>query len=710
MQQRLRNARAIQGINWVERGPTNVGGRTRALMYDRSDNTYNTVFAGGVGGGLWKTNNIKAANTNWTKITDVLDNIAITTIAQHPTTHNTMYFGTGEGWFNVDAIMGLGIWKSTDGGTTWNHLPATASFGNTQKIMITTNGDVYAATSNKGIIRSKNGGTSWETVVSGGAGADIEIAANGDIYASVGIFAPGVLYKSPGGANAGNAGTWQDISPFSAANPDYQRLEIACAPSDANTVYVLAQDGPTYNCNAIFRSQDGGTTWIENNTTATPVVSDQVVLEPNFTRTQAWYDLICAVDPNNPLTIYIGGVDIHRSTTGGSTWTLMTKWYDSPLSAWPLQAVVHADQHAIVFEPGSSSNGIFGNDGGVFLSTDLNNPALPSFTNENNNYNVTQFYAVAMHPEQEYFLCGAQDNGSQKFVGAGAVATTEASGGDGAFAHIDQLNGNTQFTSYVYSSYYRSTNGGSSFSSVISDANHGQFINPTDYDNNSKILYGDYTDVATRVGGSYSRWLTTGSTNTGVAVPDFGGASVSHVYVSPNVNNRVYFGLANGRVVYVNNANTAATGSVTSNIIRTGSGTVSGIAIEPGNENHILVTYSNYGVVSVWETTNGGTNWTNIEGNLPDMPVRWVIFNPTNSDQALLATELGVWTTDNLDGTNTEWNPSNSGLANVRVDMLQFRNSDKMIAAATHGRGLFTASIAGVNAPQLHYEKSNIVA
>ena len=103
-------------------------------------------------------------------------------------------------------------------------------------------------------------------------------------------------------------------------------------------------------------------------------------------------------------------------------------------------------------------------------------------------------------------------------------------------------------------------------------------------------------------------------------------------------------------------------------------GSVSCIAVDPANENHILVTYSNYGVNSIWETTNGGTSWTSVEGNLPDMPVRWAMFDPRNSDWALIATELGVWSTDNINGGSTDWDPTNSGLANVRVDMLQYRS------------------------------------
>jgi hypothetical protein len=123
-------------------------------------------------------------------------------------------------------------------------------------------------------------------------------------------------------------------------------------------------------------------------------------------------------------------------------------------------------------------------------------------------------------------------------------------------------------------------------------------------------------------------------------------------------------------------------------------GYISSIDVEKGNSNHLLVTVSNYGVVSVRESTDGGLNWTNVEGNLPDIPVRWGMFNPLNNDQALIATELGVFSTDDLNSTSTNWVSNNSGLAKVRVDMLKYRSSDYTLVAATHGRGIFTTTLA----------------
>jgi hypothetical protein len=127
---------------------------------------------------------------------------------------------------------------------------------------------------------------------------------------------------------------------------------------------------------------------------------------------------------------------------------------------------------------------------------------------------------------------------------------------------------------------------------------------------------------------------------------------------------------------------------------------VSSIDVDPADAAHILVTLSNYGVTSVFESKNGGTSFSSIEGNLPDIPVRWGMFVPAsasidgiNPGGILLGTEVGVWSTITPSGTATVWTPQNTGLPNVRTDMLRYRGSDGLLAAATHGRGLFTSNL-----------------
>ncbi len=679
-----RAAGAITGVTWLERGPDNVGGRTRAIMVDPNDATGNTIWSAGVGGGLWKTTDITASSPDWQPIDDLFNNLAITALAYDPGNTQTMYFGTGEGFYNADAIRGNGIWKSTNGGTTWTQLAATASSGNfnyIQKIVVhPTTGDVYAGT-RSGVFRSQNGGTSWSKVLGSGAGAssnrvsDLEIGADNAIYAALGLFQTDGVYKSV----TGNNGGWTKLNTGGNGFPTtgFSRIEIACAPSNANVIYAVTQQNPGYGAGALYHSTNGGATWTAR---STPTDADPGI-GSDFTRSQAWYDLTLAVDPNNQNRIFVGGIDIFKSTNSGSSWQQICHWY----GGFGYQEV-HADQHAIVFEPGSSDIVYFGNDGGIYRTAN-GTASVPTIAHKSDNYNVTQYYACAMSPlaYSSEFIAGAQDNGSQKYNSLGINSTVEVTGGDGCFTHIDQTQPQYQFTSYVYNNIYRSTNNGASFTRITNN-NTGAFVNPSDYDDLSNNLY------SRRNGGSYYVLLNAHTNNTQYTrnIAAFNGASVTHVSVSPNFANRVYFGLTNGDIVRVDNAQTNSPTSVNITGGSMPNGTVSCIAIEDGNDNHLLVTYSNYGVNSVWETTNGGTNWISVEGNIPDMPVRWALFNPNNSDQAMLATELGAWTTDDLNGTSTIWGPSNTGMANVRTDMLQIRDSDKLVIAATHGRGLFS--------------------
>ncbi|WP_299457697.1 PKD domain-containing protein [uncultured Microscilla sp.] len=680
-QERLRKTSRTTStdIRWRERGPSNVGGRTRAILVDPNDASGKTVFAAGVSGGLWKTTDITLNKPVWNKVDDFFDNLAIVTIAADPSNPKVIYFGTGEGWGNFDAVRGGGIWKTTDGGISWGKTPFDG--GNyIQKIAISTSGEVYAGT-RSGLFKSTNQGGNWTKL----AGlpqdkiSDVEIGSNGTVHVGLGIFTDGSYrYSTNGGAN------WNTPVGFPASS-DIQRVELAVAPSNANVVYAMMQ-GSGRGFYGGYKSTNGGANWTAMG--AKPADADTDISASDFTREQAWYDLIIAVDPNNENTIITGGIDLFKSTNGGDNWTQISKWSNNNLLANLDVPLVHADHHTIIFL--NSDKILFGNDGGIYYTED-GSQAVPTITSKENGYNTSQFYSCALHPTagSNYMLGGTQDNGSQKLNDILIGKSVEVTGGDGGFAYIDQNEPTYQFTSFTFNNWYRSSDGGLTFTKV----NHalsgtGSFINPTDYDNDANILY-----AATNTG-SYLRWNDpqTGNSTSEVNVAAFGSAAITHIAISPNTVHRVFFGLDNGNIVRVDNAHTSSPSATT---INAGAGmpnsaSVSCVAIEKGNDDHLLVTYSNYGVTSVWETTDGGTTWFNVEGNLPDIPVRWALFNPNNSKQAMLATELGVWFTEEIKGINTTWVASNNGLANVRVDMLQIRDSDNTIIAGTHGRGMFS--------------------
>jgi len=695
----------LSSATWVERGPTNVAGRILGLLIDPTDASGNTVWAGSAGGGLWKATNATTANVQWRNVNSFFSNLAVTTIAAVPNSSpQVMYCGTGEGYFNADAIQGAGIWKSNDGGTTWAQLPSTnnVNFAFVQKVLVQPgSNDVYAATRN-GLYRSQNGGNSWTLVLGTGVApatptsriADIEVAADNTLFAALGIFSTDGIYRS----TSGNAGSWTKLNSLTGSGlptSGFQRIELACAPSDANRLYALFHlTGSATSAPNVFRSDDKGTTWIglsrPGATAGTPTF--------DYTNTQGWYDMAAGVSPTDPNLLYVGGLDLWMTSNGGEavgsqvTWNHTTLWNTTTTST----RFVHADQHAIAFLPaasGASDQAYFGNDGGVFYSANASG-ATPAYASRNNGLNVTQYYAAAMHPTDfNYFLAGAQDNGTQRYTTPGLNVTTTATGGDGGFCAIDQLNPLVQFTSYVYNQYRRSINGGASFTTYNINTTKGSFINPFEYDSRNGALYAAYSNDTCLV------WTNAGTPRLVGATTILNGLGtgigrITHVAVSPTVQKRIYVGTNTGTVLRVDSAST--TSPVVTQMRAASPGTsVSCIAVDPNNEQHMLLTYSNYGIVSVFETINAGSRtptWTNSEGTLPDMPVRWALLDPNTPGRAMIATEMGVYTTEQLNGSATVWTPANATLANTRIDMLRYRAADQMVAAATHGRGLFTSN------------------
>ena len=702
-------AGVLSNATWTERGPSNVAGRVLGLLVDPSDASGNTIWAGSAGGGLWKATNATTPNIQWTNVNSFLTNLAVTTVAAGPASQpGTLYCGTGEGYFNSDAIQGAGIWKSTDGGNTWAQLASTnnVNFAYVQKILVhPVTGDVYAATRN-GLFRSQNGGSSWTAVLSTNVtpatatarAADIEIAADNTLFVSMGIFSTDGIYRS----TSGDAGSWTKLNAMTNSGlptTGYQRIELACAPSDANRLYALFQSSAAgYPFLNIYRSMDKGDTWVAMSrpgaTTANPTF--------DFTNGQGWYDLAAAVSPADANVLYVGGLDLYFTSDGGSatpstiTWDKQSAWNTATTSPY----YVHADHHAIAFVPTTvapANQAFFGSDGGVAYSADasISNANQPNFSQRNTNFNVTQFYGLAMHPtNNNYFLAGAQDNGTQRFITTGVNSTTMVTGGDGGLCAIDQDNPQIQFTSYVYNQYRRSLNGGTSFTNFNISASLGSFINPFEYDSRDNILYGAHNNDV------YLAWTNAGTTTATTATtitPSLGSGAgkVTHVATSPLTRKRIYVGTNAGKVLLVDSAHTL---TPIVRILRTGTAgsSVSCVAIDPMNEKHLLVTYSNYGIVSVFETRDADVatpTWTSVEGALPDMPVRWALFDPKNTTRAMLATEMGVYSTEQLNGASTVWTPASSGLAYTRVDMLRYRPGDQIVAAATHGRGLFTSDV-----------------
>lgn len=679
-----RSSNRIQALSWNERGSDGdfsgpqgnsrpnldqTAGRIRAAMVDSLDPTHNTVWVGGVDGGLWKTTDITSSVANWQPVNDFFSNLAVTAICQDPRPgfQNFMYFCTGEAFSNADAVRGIGVFKSVDGGATWSHLTNTASYISCTRIVCDYQGNVYLGVRNNGLFRSTDQGASWTNITPSGIGTsvcDIELSSTSGparLHVATGLFSTSG-YRFTDNPSTVTAATWTSpTTPFTTFN---QRTEMACL---GNVLYALP-DNSSHQVGTIWKSTDGGDNWAA--TTAQPT--------SGWASGQGWYSLSCGINPSDPDQCIVGGLDCYKTTNGGVSWTKISTW------ASTVGQYVHADQHNIQWWDGGNKL-IFTCDGGVHYSSN----GGTTIRDRNKGLRLKQFYSVAIHPTQtNYFLAGAQDNGVHRLNHPGLDSSIEVTGGDGCYVAIDQNEGQYQFGSYVYNVYRRSTNNGASWTTPVNlgtSGTNGRFVNPWDYDNNANIIY------ACNTAGTYLRWddPQTGSTTTVVPVPEFGSGNVSAVHASPYTANRVYFGTGSATVFRVDNAN--GTPSATA-ITPTGATGYVNCIVTGSSDQHLMAIYSSYGVNNVWVSHNGGTSWTASDGNLPDMPVRWALFHPDDDNKAYIATETGVWETDLLNGGSTVW-VANSTFPNVRTDMIKYRASDRTIAAGTHGRGIWSAII-----------------
>lgn len=479
--------------------------------------------------------------------------------------------------------------------------------------------------------------------------------------------------------------------------PGGQRTEIVCSKSDLGLIYVLSK--LTSSPVGIYKTEDAFT---NVSTVSLPSDVDTGISANDFTRGQSHYNLLLAIDPNDDETIYVGGIDLFKSTTGGTDWAQISKWSNNNNLGNLDVSLVHADQHGLAFS--SSSRMIFGNDGGVYFSDD----SATTIESRNLGYNTLQFYTIGVAPTTafngDYFLAGAQDNGTQLFENsaAGISGTVDVSGGDGAASFFDQDGVDKYFiVNYVYNqgiqlydfdtSEYRTIN--------EEDESNGDFINIAELDSNLDRLYTNYSSGTNYIIKRYSNIQT--GTVTGVDLTnDLMDDAPSALKISPFTTSasNLFVGLKNGKVLLVKRANS---------FINTWSdisgedfyGTVSDISFGE-NENEIFVTMHNYGVESIWYTIDGGASWESKEGDLPDIPVKAILQNPLNRKEVILGTELGVWRTNDITASSPKWIQSNNGMTNVKVTDLDLRD-DNVVFAATYGRGVFsgqfTSAVASVD-------------
>ncbi|MEN3333765.1 MAG: hypothetical protein V7641_3130, partial [Blastocatellia bacterium] len=726
--------------NWTQLGPGNIGGRTRVLVIAPSNPSL--MYAAGVAGGVWRSTN---GGASWTALGDILPNLAVSSLAVDPLNANVIYAGTGEGVYNFDAQRGAGIFKSTDGGTTWGQVATPnddPGFYYVNKLLISPNDHqrIYAGT-RTGIWRSMDGGVSWSpSYVTSIFGGCMDLAIRTDratdyLFATLGTFTHSIVFLN---TDAAGAGFWGAVG-----LPDFfglGRISIAIAPSNQNVVYALASEyynvltdpqppGPfQYGLHGLYRSTDGGMNWTTqvNNTNSnklnTLLLSNPIIAflvecgqgSSDALLNQGWYDNAIAVDPLNANRVWVGGIDLFRSDDGGANWGLASYWWANPTD--PHYA--HADQHVIIFHPqynGSTNKVMFvANDGGIFrtdnamanVAIGANAPCNPANTSVtwtplSNNYHVTQFYHGLPYPDNSSYFGGTQDNGTLRGTEAtGVNAWTRLLGGDGGYVAIDRNNPNVLYGENTGLSIKKSVNGGTSFSSAINgiteSPNNFLFISPFTMDpSNSQRLWT----------GGFHLWRTTNGASNWVQATDnqYTFYPYSSIAVSPTDPNYVAAGSADGYVISTKvglSANATQHFIWTQRIIR--DGYVSCVAYDPSNPNILYATYSSFNTVAtdnhVYRSLDAGVNWRPLDGTdvgkLPDIPVHSIVVDPSATTHLYVGTDLGVFVS--LDWGQT-WARENSGFSDVISESLAMNTyaGATSLYAFTHGRGVWRVGVQG---------------
>lgn len=743
-----------------EKGPTNYGGRVRALDFDKRNPLIG--LSGGVSGGIFRTTN---GGASWTDVTPPGQIHNLTTIAQDKSTGNEdiWYAGGGEqdgnsaglktgGTGGIPAYYGNGVWKSTDNGLTWTPLASTTSVLETgvshwdyvHRIIINpTNGHVYAGNAG-GVYRSTDQGNSWVQVLAATLDpatiTEIIRTTDGTYYAAISRVG---IYKS----TSGDLNSWTQIADGTTLGIEVGRIVLAFAPSNNNIIYALYQGG-VVNCNgttsdAHLRRWDnaangGNGAWTGNYDTAIgKCANTNLPID-----LQGGYNLALGVRPNNPNEVFIGGDILLRFTIiDASTGTSAFAGGDQGA---PTATNLHVDQHLAIF---TDNNTLWmTNDGGI-RRTDVSSTPTPynpmtdtggfNWTIRNQGLVTYQYYHAAITPTASSTMVGggAQDNANSLIPSNSTNATELNFGGDGIQFAIISGTSLTDFKAIF------STQGGNLIRQSVPGNSNG-FISPNgagqgfltyfllDGDNTEYLYYPSNSSSTstttalfrTRIASTFDSTFTDNS-STGweqIALNGIGtniGNDISILEVSRNVgynnnayttsdiNRKLYIGTTTGQVYLTQDPAFAAPlnlTTITPNGIQAGS-YVSDIAVNPTDDKQVLLTYSNYGISSIYHTMDATANpvvWTEVEGPAAGAVAKASIRSAmitdggNNTTLYMVGTSTGLYGTTTFNGANTVWERIGSTeiAFAVCVDM-RLRTADNKIVVASHGNGLFLLTV-----------------
>ena len=697
-------------IAWRQRGPGNVGGRTRSILVDPRDPNLDTWLVGSVGGGVWKTTD---AGQNWNPLSADLPNLATSALAWSESNYDIIYVGTGEGFGNVDNIDGSGIWKSTDAGGSWQQLISTATnpdFTNVTRLIVDPdNPDIVLASVTpgfnfslgpalgSGIYRSADGGITWTKTYTGSSSVEHLIANPHNFNTQFATVNGAAVVKSTDGGL-----TWTSSSTgiFSV-----QRMEIAISEADTNVLYISAQ---VTTGSRLYGSEDAGATW--------HTFVDSTGANINWLGGQGWYDNTLDINPYNANQLFVAGINIwkidifRRPTTTDRM--LVTNVTDGYSQFGGSSKGVHVDHHNIVIVKSDTATQSYrflnGNDGGIAFSDD----ATQSFSQTGDfgrgappneiltGYVTTQFYGVDKAPGVDRYIGGTQDNGTW-FSPAdpdSQVSWFSAPSGDGFECAWHYGDVNKMMETSQFNGIYRSLNSGNTWEFIGSRLDNGGGSAPFF----TKLAKSKQDPDLVFALGSSGVWRSDnfGTTWTRTTMPGgyVGTSSFSQVNISL-VNPQIVWSIRNMTISSPPFVSTDGGLSFTGTNIYTDVtlGRVAGFETHPAEDSTAFALLGIKGRPKVLRTTDLGQSWEDLSGfgtgstssnGFPDVVVFSLLVMPYDNNVIWAGTEIGIFQSiDN--GQN--WAYLNNGFPAVAAYEMVIVNDE--IVVATHGRGIWSLEV-----------------
>jgi photosystem II stability/assembly factor-like uncharacterized protein len=685
---------------WEEMGPQNIGGRTIAI--DINPLNPNTIYAGSASGGLWRSYSGGLGVKAWSYVPTGFPVLSVGAIAENPTDTNVIYIGTGEVYAYQNSIGGLnlrttrgsygiGLLKTTNNGSTWVK-SIDWSYNQTRGVEVIkldpVNPDIIYAGTTEGIYKSTDAGSSWNHIHSVLMTTDILINKQNtqQVLAACGnLNSTGAgIYKSTNGGTS-----WVQIT---ANIPAFGgKILLAGYPASPNICFASVGMGTVDAAGtSLLKSTDFGSTWTSINTT-------------DYATYQGWYSHFVVPHPTDPTKLLCAGIDVYKSTNSGTTLTKKSDW-----SAWYFGVPAiggpegptnysHADHHAYAINPANPNMVYFGNDGGVFRTTDFGE----TFQGCNGGYQSTQFYKRIgiSKSDASRMVGGLQDNATA--VWEGTLAWRRGIGGDGCCTQISPNKTDTMYGSSQYLSINRSTNKGVSWTYVAPPGSNPAFNAPFLLaPSNPKIIYGGDVVVykSTNAGNSWTT-MNNGNVINGDPVLSIAVSCTNpdslYITTAPNLYPPAVYRSTNGGTSWTN-----ITAALPDRY-------PVDISVDPRNSSIVYVTFSGFGTSHLFRSSNGGSSWSDIGQGLPDVPTSAVCIDPTNSSILYVGNDLGVYYS--LDNGNS-WNDLNSGLSGTALVMdLAVSPVDYKLVVATHGRGVYKIPLSSILPVELVAFTSQIV-